>query len=110
MIAQHLIQQRRGLFSSRIGLLLTLREKHFDHGQLRVLCRGTIEAEFWKKDVENVFNDKDSFVKVLEIKESQWPGTSKIYRLLKTVIKRLLFSRNAQLGGRTYKASFLMSG
>ena len=36
--------------------------------------RGTIEAEFWKKDVENVFNDKDSFVKVLEIKESQWPG------------------------------------
>ncbi len=37
-------------------------------------CRGTIEAEFWKKDVENVFNDKDSFVKVLEIKESQWPG------------------------------------
>ena len=76
VVMQHLIQRRRGLFSSTIGLLLILKEKHFDHGQLRVLCRGIIEAEFWKKDVENVFNDKDSFVKVLEIKESQWPGKS----------------------------------
>jgi hypothetical protein len=84
VVMQHLIQQRRGLFSSRIGLLLQLKEKHFDHGQLRVLCRGTIEAEFWKKDVENVFNDKDSFVKVLEIKESQWPGN--FLRLLTVIL------------------------
>lgn len=82
MISQHLIHQRRGLFSSRIGLLQTLKDRHFDQGQLRVLCRGTIEAEFWKKDVENVFNDKDSFVKVLEIKESQWPGTYDVNQCL----------------------------
>ena len=82
VVMQHLIQQRRGLFSSRIGLLLQLKEKHFDHGQLRVLCRGTIEAEFWKKDVENVFNDKDSFVKVLEIKESQWPGNVNFFAII----------------------------
>ena len=44
-------------------------------GELRIKCRGTIAAEFWKRDVENVYNtDRDKFVKVLEVKESQWPG------------------------------------
>jgi len=50
------------------------------------MCRGTIEAEFWKKDVENIFNDKDSFVKVLEIKESLWPG---ILNFLNNVINKI---------------------
>ena len=73
---QHLINKRRGLYSSTIGLLMTLREEHFRDGELRVKCRGTIAAEFWKRDVENVYStDRDSFVKVLEVKESQWPGT-----------------------------------
>ena len=54
---------------------MTLRDEHFKNGELRVKCRGTIAAEFWKKDVENVYNtQKDKFVKVLEVKESQWPG------------------------------------
>ena len=70
-----MINKKRGLFSSTIGLLMTLRDEHFGDGQLRIKCRGTIAAEFWKRDVENVYStDRDKFVKVLEIKESQWPG------------------------------------
>ena len=54
---------------------MTLEDKHFRDGEIRVNCKGTIRAEFWKKDVENVlFNDKKRFLKVLEIKESQWPS------------------------------------
>ena len=72
---QHLINKKRGLFSSTIGLLITLREEHFRDGELRVKCRGTIAAEFWKRDVENVYSaEKDKVIKVLEVKESQWPG------------------------------------
>lgn len=75
---QHLINKKRGLYSSTIALLLTLEEEHFRDGELRVKCRGTIAAEFWKRDVENVYNtERDSFVKVLEVKESQWPGMYK---------------------------------
>ena len=70
-----MINMKRGLFSSTIGLLMPLRDEHFKDGELRVKCRGTIAAEFWKRDVENVYNtERDKFVKVLEVKESQWPG------------------------------------
>lgn len=75
-VRQHLIDRKRGLYSSSIGLLMTLKEKHFRHGELRVKCRGTIEAEFWKRDVENVFTDKDRILKVLEVRESQWPDSA----------------------------------
>ena len=76
---QHLINKKRGLYSSTIALLMTLKEEHFRDGELRVKCRGTIAAEFWKRDVENVYNtERDSFVKVLEVKESQWPGMFKV--------------------------------
>ena len=47
VVNQHLIQRKRGLFSSTIGLLLVLKEKHFDQGQLRVLCRYFVK-EFWQ--------------------------------------------------------------
>ena len=54
---------------------MTLEEEHFKDGEIRVNCRGTIRAEFWEKDVENVlFNDQKGFLKVLEVKESQWPS------------------------------------
>ena len=54
---------------------MILEEEHFKHGEIRVNCKGTIRAEFWKKDVENIlFNDQDRFLKVLEITESQWPS------------------------------------
>ena len=54
---------------------MTLEEEHFKDGEIRVNCKGTIRAEFWKKDVENVlFNDQKGFLKVLEVKESQWPS------------------------------------
>ena len=53
---------------------MLLKEEHFEHGEIRVNCKGTIAAEFWKKDVENIFTDKDRFVKVLEVTESQWPS------------------------------------
>ena len=77
IVREHLIKKERGLFSSSIGLLMTLRDEHFRDGELRVKCRGTIAAEFWKRDVENVYNtEKDSFVKVLEVKESQWPDAA----------------------------------
>ena len=56
---------------------MLLKEEHFKHGEIRVNCKGTIAAEFWKKDVENIFTDKDRFVKVLEVTESQWPSKSK---------------------------------
>lgn len=72
-----MINKKRGLFSASTGLLMTLRDEHFKDGELRVKCRGTIAAEFWKRDVENVYNtDKDKFVKVLEVKESHWPGNN----------------------------------
>ena len=72
-----MIDMKRGLFSSTIGLLMTLRDEHFKNGELRVKCRGTIAAEFWKRDVENVYiTDEDKFVKVLEVTESHWPGMS----------------------------------
>ena len=61
--------------SSIIGLILILEEKHFKDGEIRVNCKGTIRAEFWKKDVENIlFNEQDRFLKVLEVAESQWPS------------------------------------
>ena len=70
-----MINKKRGLFSATIGLLMTLRDEHFRDGELRIKCRGTIEAEFWKRDVENVYStDRDKVTRVLEIKESQWPG------------------------------------
>ena len=70
-----MINMKKGLFSSTIGLLMTLREEHFRDGELRVKCIGKIEAEFWKKDAENIFNkDKDTEIRVLEVKESNWPG------------------------------------
>ena len=54
---------------------MLLEEEHFKNGEIRVNCKGTIAAEFWKKDVENIiFSDKDRFVKVLEITESEWPS------------------------------------
>ena len=53
---------------------MLLEDEHFKSGEIRVKCKGTIAAEFWKKDVENIFTDKDRFVKVLEITESQWPS------------------------------------
>ena len=72
-----MIDMKRGLFSSTIGLLMTLREEHFKNGELRVKCRGTIAAEFWKRDVENVYiADERKIVKVLKVTESHWPGTS----------------------------------
>ena len=75
---EHLIRKERGLFSSTIELLMTLQQQHFRDGELRVKCRGTIAAEFWKKDAENVYSTKkNSIMKVLEIKESQWPGKKK---------------------------------
>ena len=58
---------------------MTLEEEHFKDGEIRVNCKGTIRAEFWKKDVENVlFNDQKGFLKVLEVKESQWPSKYQI--------------------------------
>ena len=56
---------------------MLLEERHFKDGEIRVKCKGTIAAEFWKKDVENILyieNNKDRFLKVLEITESQWPS------------------------------------
>ena len=54
---------------------MILEEKHFKDGEIRVNCKGTIRAEFWKKDVENIlFNEQDRFLKVLEVAESQWPS------------------------------------
>ena len=70
-----MIDMKRGLFSSTIGLLMTLRDEHFKNGELRVKCRGTIAAEFWKRDVENVYiTDERKIVKVLKVTESLWPG------------------------------------
>eukprot|EP00093_Oithona_nana_P005919 05919.XXX_136321_142922_1 [CDS] Oithona nana genome sequencing. len=84
---QHLINKKRGLYSSTIALLLTLEEEHFRDGELRVKCRGTIAAEFWKRDVENVYNtERDSFVKVLEVKESQWPASANLSGLCKILL------------------------
>ena len=51
--------------------------KHFLKERKEYNCKGTIAAEFWKKDVENILyieNNKDRFLKVLEITESQWPS------------------------------------
>ncbi len=63
------------MFSSTIGLFMKLTDSDFEGGELRVKCRGTIAAEFWKRDAENVYSsENDRFVKVLEVKESQWPG------------------------------------
>ncbi|XP_040575798.1 uncharacterized protein [Lepeophtheirus salmonis] len=76
---QYLLNKHRGLFSSVIGLMLPLDESHFENGELRIRCRGTIAAEFWKKDVENVFTEREKIVKVLEIRESQWPNSSGSY-------------------------------
>jgi hypothetical protein len=67
------------------GILLTLEPRHFlPDGEIRVKCRGTIAAEFWEDDVENVFGNggyssgsdanKDKMVKVLEVQESMWPS------------------------------------
>eukprot|EP00095_Tigriopus_kingsejongensis_P003610 snap_masked-scaffold49_size462716-processed-gene-0.3 protein:Tk03610 transcript:snap_masked-scaffold49_size462716-processed-gene-0.3-mRNA-1 annotation:"elongation factor g" len=78
VLDKHLIDRNRGLFSSVISLLMPLSEDHFiSAGELRVKCRGTIAAEFWENDVENVFTDtsqKDRMVRVLEVQESQWPA------------------------------------
>ena len=82
VVDQHLIDKKRGLFSSTIGLIMLLEERHFKDGELRVNCKGTIAAEFWKKDVENILyieNNKDRFLKVLEITESQWPSKFLMY-------------------------------
>ena len=102
MVRQHLLDRHRGLFASVTGLLLALEPHHFlPDGEIRVKCRGTIAAEFWEDDVENVFGkeanggsgtsggsvvggregfygggaNKDKLVKVLEVQESHWPGT-----------------------------------
>ena len=78
MVKEPLIKRQRGLYSATIELLMTLRQEHFRDGELRIKCRGTIAAEFWKKDVENVYNtERDKIMKVLEVKESQWPGKYK---------------------------------
>ena len=54
---------------------MLLEEAHFKGGQLRVNCKGTIAAEFWKKDVESIYNaPNESFLKVLKISEIQWPS------------------------------------
>jgi hypothetical protein len=75
---------------------MTLREEHFRDGELRVKCRGTIAAEFWKRDVENVYStEKDRFVKVLEVKESQWPGKTSIKFILFLVNQRERYSMGA---------------
>jgi len=74
---EHLINMKRGLYSSTIGLLMTLRDEHFRDGELRIKCKGTIAAEFWKRDVENVYStERDTFVYVLEMKETQWPDSA----------------------------------
>ena len=50
-------------------------ERSSRDGELRIKCKGTIAAEFWKRDVENVYStERDTFVYVLEMKETQWPG------------------------------------
>ena len=89
-MGQQLIDKHRGLYSSIIGLLMPLEDRHFSpYGELRVKCRGTIAAEFWENDTENIFSDnndrfssssssqaqKDKLIKVLDMKSSQWPGT-----------------------------------
>lgn len=77
VVKEPLIKRQRGLYSATIELLMTLRQEHFRDGELRVKCIATIEAEFWKKDVENVYStQRDSFLKVLEVKESQWPDSA----------------------------------
>ena len=53
---------------------MRLEDSDFQSGEIRVKCKGTIAAEFWKKDVENIFTDKGRELKVLEITESQWPS------------------------------------
>ena len=85
MVKEPLIKRQRGLYSATIELLMTLRQEHFRDGELRVKCLATIEAEFWKKDVENVYStQRDSFLKVLEVKESQWPGN--FFKIIKLLI------------------------
>ena len=60
VIPQHLLDRHKGLYASVVGLLLRLEPRHFHSvGEIRVKCRGTIAAEFWEDDVENVFG-KDS--------------------------------------------------
>ena len=65
---------------------MVLEEKHFRGGEIRVKCKGTITAEFWEKDVVNIFTDKDlkKEVKVLEITESQWPSKLKLINIIHT--------------------------
>ena len=56
---------------------MPLRHHHFStDGELRVKCRGTIAAEFWENDVENVYakDTRDKMIRVLEVQESHWPG------------------------------------
>ena len=54
---------------------MPLEPRHFNSdGEVRVKCIGTVSAEFWENDAESVYTEKDSQVRVLEVKESQWPG------------------------------------
>lgn len=74
---------------------MLLKEENFKGGEIRVKCKGTIAAEFWKKDVENIFTDKDRFVKVLEITESQWPSKFVNYSyldLLRRTCNNIIFT------------------
>jgi len=91
IIPQHLLDKKKGLFSSIIGLIMLLKEEHFEHGEIRVNCKGTIAAEFWKKDVENIFTDKDRFVKVLEVTESQWPNNQGFRTVELRVVSSIAF-------------------
>ena len=76
---QQVIQRRKGLLSTTTGLLMILEDRHFQGGEIRVKCKGTIAAEFWRKDVVNVYSDNESFLKVLEVHESSWPGKGSIW-------------------------------
>jgi len=99
VIRQHLVDRHRGLFASVTGLLLQLEPRHFKPGgEIRVKCLGTIAAEFWEDDVENVYtkennnvgggvtatdgrgevydgSSRDRLVKVLKMQEASWPSS-----------------------------------
>ena len=68
---------------------MRLEDSDFQSGEIRVKCKGTIAAEFWKKDVENIFTDKGRELKVLEITESQWPSKFIIFNELLFIARRL---------------------
>ena len=75
---QH-IDAGKGLVSTKTDLYMRLNDGHFQDGRaIKVKCKGTIAAEFWRRDADvNIYNgnsEDNSFVKVLGVHEANWPG------------------------------------